>query len=83
MPKLKRLSGRDVVAIFAGFGFGFEQFSQRGSTPSSGACSRMGRARPSSLPAHSELDSGTSAAIYRQALRYIPESELKRHFYSP
>jgi hypothetical protein len=34
------------------------------------------------IPAHSELDTGTLRAIVRQAGRFIPESELKPHFYS-
>jgi len=34
------------------------------------------------IPNHPELDKGTLKAIYRQALRYIPENELKIHFYS-
>ncbi len=28
------------------------------------------------------LDKGTLGAIYRQALRYIPEGELRDHFYT-
>jgi hypothetical protein len=31
---------------------------------------------------HHELDKGTVRAIFRQALRYIPESELRPHFYT-
>lgn len=31
---------------------------------------------------HAELDRGTLHAIYRQALRFIPESELRPYFYS-
>jgi len=33
------------------------------------------------IPLHEELDRGTLRAIYRQALRYIPEEKLKPHFY--
>jgi hypothetical protein len=49
MPKLKLLSGREVLAILAGFGF---------------------------LPE----SRGTLLAISRQALRFIPEPELRGHF---
>jgi hypothetical protein len=28
------------------------------------------------------VDRGTLQAIYRQALRFIPESELRPHFYT-
>jgi len=31
---------------------------------------------------HSEMDRGTLHAIYRQALRFIPESDLRQNFYS-
>jgi hypothetical protein len=34
------------------------------------------------LPLHRELDSGTLVAIFRQASRYITESELHPHFYA-
>jgi hypothetical protein len=33
------------------------------------------------IPIHEELDKGTLRAIFRQALRYIPEEELKPYFY--
>ncbi len=34
------------------------------------------------IPDHPELDRGTIRAIYRQALRYVPETDLKPHFYA-
>jgi len=40
----------------------------------------MEAARASPVPLHDELDSGTVHAIYRQAARFIPESELRGHF---
>ena len=33
------------------------------------------------VPNHRQLDTGTCRAIYRQACRYIPESELFGYFY--
>ncbi len=33
------------------------------------------------VPAHSQLDLGTLRAIIRQASRFIPEEELRPHFY--
>lgn len=80
MPKLKRLSGRDVLAILTAFGF--KQISQKGSH------AKLRRVMPDrsrqtlTVPIHAELDLGTTGAIYRQALRYIPEGELKPYFYS-
>lgn len=34
------------------------------------------------IPAHKELDAGTLRAIFRQESRFVPESELRPHFYS-
>ena len=34
------------------------------------------------IPDQPELDRGTTQAIYRQALRYVPETELKPYFYA-
>jgi len=34
------------------------------------------------IPDHSELDTGTLRAIYRQALRYISDSDLRSYFYA-
>ncbi|WP_254921373.1 hypothetical protein [Nodularia sp. NIES-3585] len=33
------------------------------------------------IPNHKQLDLGTCRAIYRQASKYIPESDLYAHFY--
>ncbi len=79
MPKLRRLSGAEVVAIFQGFGFVVA--SQRGSHI------KLRRAGGQStqtltIPAHSELDAGTLRAIIRQAARFIPEQDLRSHFYA-
>ncbi len=78
MPKLRRLSGREVVAILAGFGF--SMVGQRGSHIK---LKRTGAAGTETLtvPAHAELDPGTLRAIIRQASRFISEQELRPHFY--
>jgi hypothetical protein len=34
------------------------------------------------VPLHNETDKGTLKAIFRQALWYIQESDLRPHFYS-
>lgn len=33
------------------------------------------------IPLHDEMDTGTLKAIFRQALNYIPEDQLKKYFY--
>ncbi len=79
MPrKLKRLSGKEVVAILGQFGFVIH--SQRGSHVKLRRVSSSGEKQTLTIPAHEELDVGTRRAIMRQASRYIPESELKPHF---
>lgn len=80
MPKLKRLSGPDVIAIFATFGF--DVFSQRGSHVKLRRLLSDGSKQTLTIPNHAELDIGTLKAIYRQAMRYIAEHELKPYFYN-
>ncbi len=79
MPRLRRLSGQEVAAIFQRFGFEFQK--QRGSH------AKLRRLTPSgkqvlTVPMHRELDTGTLRAIVRQASRFIPESELAPHVYT-
>jgi len=79
MPKLKTLSGRDVLKILTKFGF--EIISQRGSHVKLGRVISHGTRQTLTIPLHEDLDKGTLRAIYRQALRYIPEEELRPYFY--
>ena len=79
-PKLKNLAGSEVVAILNVFGF--QQYSQRGSHVKLRRISLEGEKQTLTIPLHHELDIGTLRAIIRQATRYIPETELKRYFYS-
>ncbi|HZX13286.1 MAG TPA: type II toxin-antitoxin system HicA family toxin [Thermodesulfobacteriota bacterium] len=81
MPKLKSLSGSDVVKIFAKFGF--QLVSQKGSHIKLQRILHGSSKQTLTIPLHDELDKGTIKAIYRQALRYIPEEELRDHFYTP
>ncbi|MCX7737306.1 MAG: type II toxin-antitoxin system HicA family toxin [Candidatus Kapabacteria bacterium] len=79
MPKLKVLSGIELLRIFSIFGFNIK--SQKGSHV------KIFRKINSieqilTIPNHNELDKGTIKAIIRQASKYIPESELKKYFYS-
>jgi predicted RNA binding protein YcfA (HicA-like mRNA interferase family) len=80
MPKLRRLSGHEVVAILTPFGF--LVVAQRGSHMK---LKRMGQegAQVLTIPAHTSLDVGTLRAILRQASRFIPEEQLHPHFYHP
>jgi predicted RNA binding protein YcfA (HicA-like mRNA interferase family) len=79
-PKLKRLSGPDVVNILKTFGF--QPLTQRGSHIKLRRMSLENEKQTLTVPLHHELDIGTLKAIIRQASRYIPEAELRRYFYS-
>jgi len=79
MPKLKVLSGQDVLRILGLFGFAIND--QRGSHV------KVRRSRPAggheclTVPLHKEIDRGTLMAIYRQACRFISEHDLRKHFF--
>ncbi|HAB53283.1 MAG: hypothetical protein A2315_14660 [Ignavibacteria bacterium RIFOXYB2_FULL_35_12] len=79
MPKLKVLSGNDLIKIFNQFGFAVQ--SQKGSHVK---LSRVTSNRKHVLviPNHKEIDIGTLKAIYRQANKYISEKELFPYFYN-
>jgi predicted RNA binding protein YcfA (HicA-like mRNA interferase family) len=79
MTRLKRLSARQILRILHRFGFSVA--SVRGSHAK---LKRTIEGRPPQIltvPLHRELAPGTIQAIYRQALRFIPESDLRAHFY--
>jgi len=80
LPKLRHLSGPEVIAIMRTFGF--EVHSQRGSHVKLRRVSSHGERQTLTIPLHGDLDKGTLLAIIRQARRYIPEAELSPHFYS-
>ncbi|NHV98117.1 MAG: type II toxin-antitoxin system HicA family toxin [Thaumarchaeota archaeon] len=79
MSRLKVLSGKDVVKILSRFGF--IPVSQKGSHVKLRRTLPSGTIQSLTIPLHEELDKGTLKAIYRQALRFIPEEELKPYFY--
>ena len=77
MPKPKILSGEDVIKILSTFGF--VRAAQRGSHVKLRRI--LGDIRQTlTIPNHKELDRGTLLAIYRQASRYIAETELRPYF---
>jgi predicted RNA binding protein YcfA (HicA-like mRNA interferase family) len=79
MPRLKRLSARQVLRILQAFGF--VTASVRGSHAK---LKRGIEGRPSEIltvPLHRELAPGTIQAIYRQVLRFIQEEDLRIHFF--
>jgi predicted RNA binding protein YcfA (HicA-like mRNA interferase family) len=80
MAKLKRLSGEDVLNIF--FRFGFRIHSQRGSHIKPRRHLEDGAVQTLTVPRHDEIDRGTLRSIYRNALRYLSDADLRVHFYT-
>ncbi len=78
MPRLKRLSGSDIIKILAQFGFSIH--SQRGSHIKLRRVSTEGK-ETLTIPNHYQLDTGTCYSIFKQATEYISESELDPYFY--
>jgi predicted RNA binding protein YcfA (HicA-like mRNA interferase family) len=79
-PKLRRLSGAEVVKALGQFGF--EVHSQSGSHIKLRRIGPQGEKETLVVPSHDELDRGTLRAILRQATRYIPEEWLHPFFYA-
>ncbi|WNB77616.1 type II toxin-antitoxin system HicA family toxin [Methylomonas koyamae] len=79
MPKLKPLTAKQLLTIFAQFGFAV--VSQKGSHIKI-ARTIAGNKQTLTIPNHHELDPGTCRAIMRQAGRFISIDQLYPHFYS-
>ncbi|MGV0025434.1 type II toxin-antitoxin system HicA family toxin [Phormidesmis priestleyi] len=79
MPKLRKLSGTEVIDILSQFGF--EVHSQKGSHVKLRRVGSDGN-ETLTIPNHRELDAGTCKAIFRQASQHIPEAELYPYFHS-
>jgi len=79
MPRLKVLSAEDVIKILGSFSFFI--LSQKGSHIKLRRVINQTN-QTLTIPNHRELDKGTIRAIFNQASRYLPEIELRRHFYA-
>jgi predicted RNA binding protein YcfA (HicA-like mRNA interferase family) len=77
-PKLKRLSGKEVLLILSKFGFSI--YSQKGSHVKLRRTLSSGEIQTLTIPMHDELDLGTLRAIVRQAGRFIQEEQLRKEF---
>lgn len=75
---LKVLSGEDVVAILNRF-----RFVVTGGTKHLKLKRRAGNVNETLvIPNHDQIAKGTLRAIFVQASHYIPQSELRQHFYN-
>jgi predicted RNA binding protein YcfA (HicA-like mRNA interferase family) len=81
MPKLRRLSGMDVVGILEQFGFVVVRV--RGSHHILRRVLKE-ETQTINVPVHGSkpLATGMLKRLYRDIGRYIPEDKLKPHFYS-
>jgi predicted RNA binding protein YcfA (HicA-like mRNA interferase family) len=77
---MRTLSGPEVITIVGEFGF--SPVSQRGSHLKLRRVLDDGSAQTLTVPNHKEIDRGTLQAIFRQASRFISESELRRVFFT-
>lgn len=80
MTRLKRLSGREVVAALSKFGFLL--VSIRGSHAKLARTMASGDTQTLTVPLHKELASGMLRAIFRQACNFIPEEDLRPWFFN-
>ncbi len=62
--------------------YGFRINSQEGSHVKLRRYSDSGEEQNLMVPRHRQIDTGTLRAIYRQAIKYIPERLLRRDFYT-
>jgi len=81
MPRLRSLSGKDIIKILESFGF--EVISIKGSHHK---LRRVVDEQKQTLnvPVHGKkaIATGTLRSIYKQASAFIPEDDLKSHFYT-
>lgn len=75
-PKLRTLSGSEIVKILESFGFVIE--GQKGSHIKLIRHSDMGVKEVLLVPNHKLIAKGTLSAIIRQASAYIPREELEK-----
>ncbi|KKR52939.1 MAG: hypothetical protein UT90_C0017G0003 [Parcubacteria group bacterium GW2011_GWA1_40_21] len=79
MPKLKRLSGREVVVFCEQYDFKVSR--QKGSHIN---LTRLasGNKQVVTIPNHKEIDRGTLHNIFKKLLSFISETELRKFFYT-
>ena len=74
------MSYREVVSIF--LRYDLRIVSQEGSHVKLRRYSEAGEEQNLMVPRHRQIDLGTLRAIYRHAVRYIHERQLRRDFYT-
>ena len=80
MPRLRRLTARQILRALRGVGF--EVVTTRGSHAKLVRVSPSGERQVLTVPLHRELAAGTLRAIVRQTARFVPGSELRSKFFT-
>ncbi len=80
MSRLRQLSARDGLRALGSSGF--QVVSMRGSHAKLRRVLATGDRQTLTIPLHKNLAPGTLHAIFRQALRYIPEADLRPWFFT-
>ena len=78
-PRLRRLTAREVLRVLGSFGF--EVVATRGSHAKLRRVLPDGQRQTLTVPVHRSLAPGTLRAIFRQAIRFVPEPDLRRWFF--
>ena len=78
-PKLRTLGDREVLRVLGAYGF--VVVSTRGSHAKLRCILDDGTRQTLTIPLHRTLATGTLQAIFRQACRYVPESDLRSRFF--
>ncbi len=80
MPRLRRLTARQVLRALGGFGF--DIVATHGSHAKLVRCLPDGERQVLTVPIHKHLAVGTLRAIVRQAARFVPSRDLQREFFT-
>lgn len=80
-PKPRRLSGADVITALGRLGF--DVVAIRGSHAKLRRITEDGERQALLVPLHREPAIGTVLAAYRQALKFVPEKDLRPAFFLP
>ena len=79
MPKLKRLSGKEVIKFCEKHSF---KISRQNGSHINLVRIISDAKQVITVPGHREIDRGTLHSIYRQLMYFISESELRKFFYT-
>jgi predicted RNA binding protein YcfA (HicA-like mRNA interferase family) len=78
-PQIRKLRAREVLRALGSFRF--EVVATRGSHARLRRVLPNGERQTLTVPLHKTLSAGTVRAIFRQAARFLPESDLRPWFF--